>query len=161
MLYISRLTADSPYTITFSSDKFAITHRSTGKLVGQGSKVGNVSRLETYKDVAFFSNKHQAADFALWHSRLGHCSNNIVKLLQARQQIVACNNSIPSCVYEACQLGKSKKLPFCDSVNHALHVFDEIHCDLWGPAPIASWNNFKYYTLTLLMTIQGLFGIIH
>lgn len=39
--------------------------------------------------------------------------------------------------------GNQRSYLFC-FVNHGLHVFDEIHWYLWGPA-IVSWNNFKYY----------------
>lgn len=46
---------------------------------------------------------------------------------------------------ETCQFGKSKRLPSASSVNCVKHEFDLIHCDLWGPAPLSSWNKFRYY----------------
>ena len=46
---------------------------------------------------------------------------------------------------DACQYGKSHALPFNLSQNRASNVLDLIHTDLWGPAPVASHTNFKYY----------------
>lgn len=46
---------------------------------------------------------------------------------------------------EACQFGKLHLLPFKPSSSHAKEPLDLIHSDVWGPAPILSPSNFKYY----------------
>ena len=48
---------------------------------------------------------------------------------------------------EACQLGKSCKLPFSESVFQAIRPLERIHCDVWGPAPSVSVQGFKYYVV--------------
>jgi transposase InsO family protein len=36
-------------------------------------------------------------------------------------------------------------LPFSSSTSISENYFDLIHSDVWGPAPIDSYNNFKYF----------------
>lgn len=38
-------------------------------------------------------------------------------------------------------------LPFLHSLSYAKHPFDLIHTDLWGPAPVLSADDFRYYVL--------------
>ena len=47
----------------------------------------------------------------------------------------------------SCQLGKSCKLPFDKSNKISEFPLEKIHCDLWGPAPLNSTQNFRYYAL--------------
>ncbi|KAL1224684.1 Retrovirus-related Pol polyprotein from transposon RE2 [Cardamine amara subsp. amara] len=48
---------------------------------------------------------------------------------------------------EACQLGKSSRLPFSDSVYVASRPLERVHCDLWGPSPVVSVQGFRYYAV--------------
>ena len=50
-------------------------------------------------------------------------------------------------IYVSCQLDKNCKLPFSLSNKISDFPLDKIHCDLWGPAPIASNQGFRYYVL--------------
>lgn len=65
----------------------------------------------------------------------------------------SCNQTITSTenspFFDACQLGKSHLLPFTASSSHASKPLDLIHADIWGPAPVLSLSNFKYYVLFL------------
>ena len=44
-------------------------------------------------------------------------------------------------------MGKSCTLPFSLNNKVSSVPLAKIHCDLWGPAPMASVHNFKYYAL--------------
>ena len=48
-------------------------------------------------------------------------------------------------ICDSCQLGKLSRLPFSCSKNLSSSIFEKIHCDLWGPAPILSIGKFRYY----------------
>jgi len=48
---------------------------------------------------------------------------------------------------EACQFGKLHLLPFKSCSSHAKEPLELIQSDVWGPAPILSPFNFKYYVL--------------
>lgn len=42
-------------------------------------------------------------------------------------------------------MSKSSHLPFQLNNEISSVLLNKIHCDLWGPAPISSCQNFKYY----------------
>ena len=42
-------------------------------------------------------------------------------------------------------MGRSCKLPFQLRDKIESLRFQKVHCDLWGPAPVASFQNMKYY----------------
>ena len=44
-------------------------------------------------------------------------------------------------------MGKSCRLPFFPRENEIKIPFYNIHCDLWGLAPISSREKFCYYTI--------------
>lgn len=78
----------------------------------------------------------------IWHYKLGHPSSRILS-----QVLNQCNfrfNSLND-VCEACQFGKSKKLPFSKSLSHASSPFELVHTDLWGPSPLQSTLGHRYY----------------
>ena len=45
------------------------------------------------------------------------------------------------------QLGKSCKILFSPFNKISIVLLHKIHCDLWGPAPINSNQNFRFYAL--------------
>jgi hypothetical protein len=47
-------------------------------------------------------------------------------------------------IYDSCQLGKLSRLPFSSSKHLSYSIFEKIHCDLWGLAPILSIGKFRY-----------------
>ena len=47
------------------------------------------------------------------------------------------------------QMGKSCKLSFNISSNTTQFLIEKLYCDLWGPAPITSYQNFRYYAIII------------
>ena len=47
----------------------------------------------------------------------------------------------------SCQIGKSCKLYFKNNNKISKFPFQKIHCDFWGPHPIASNQGFRYYAI--------------
>jgi GAG-pre-integrase domain len=76
----------------------------------------------------------------LWHRRIGHLSNKILKYLF---DFLNLDNS--SC--EVCKLGKYTRLPFNLSICKSEKPFDLIHSDVWDPTPIESFNGYKYFII--------------
>lgn len=145
LLSISQLTAETHFDFKFTNYGFSTSHRFSRRVVAQGNKLGNAYVLKFSIQLAFFSNRQTSTTYHTWHSRHGQCSSQILKFLQAEKMLSVNGSSRTLNICEACQLVKSKRLPFTDSVNHSLQPFDRIHCDLWGPVPINSWNGFRYY----------------
>jgi histone deacetylase 1/2 len=55
-------------------------------------------------------------------------------------------NEKPWCIYP---LAKLHRLPFFYSTHHTSQPFEIVHCDLWVPCFIPSYDGFKYF-LTLV-----------
>ncbi|KAL2933012.1 Retrovirus-related Pol polyprotein from transposon RE1 [Bienertia sinuspersici] len=83
---------------------------------------------------------------SLLHARLGHVSPSIMRHLSST---LLDNKSNTVFHFEACLLGKHHKLPFSLSSSHALHSFDLVHIDLWGPYRTPSLSGATYF-LTIL-----------
>ena len=87
----------------------------------------------------------RSGDANLWHQRLGHPQGSVVPLLQKKRLINVIGSLKTTRLCDSCQLGKLSKLPFASSEHSSLDIFDKIHCDLWGPAPVLSLGKFKFY----------------
>lgn len=77
----------------------------------------------------------------LWHARLGHPSTRILKMLFPSLHVL--NKDVTFC--ESCILGKSTKLPFTSRTLYAPSILHTLHTDVWGPAPISSFDGFRFY----------------
>lgn len=75
----------------------------------------------------------------LLHWRFGHPSDQVLN------KLFSCN--LNSCKCDVCKLSKQTRLPFSLSSNISKNCFDLIHSDVWGPAPINSYNNFRYFVI--------------
>lgn len=75
---------------------------------------------------------------------LGSTFKNVAQVLSS------CNisfsfNKISRLVCDACQLGKSHKLPFPVSSTVYLKPLELVMSDLWGPSSSLSYKGFRYY----------------
>ncbi|MBW0463325.1 hypothetical protein O181_003040 [Austropuccinia psidii MF-1] len=73
---------------------------------------------------------------ALWHQRLGHPSNQNVKMLGLPSSPDPC---------EICLTGKSSFLPFSGIFDKAQHPLDCVHLDVVGPINPSSNTRLKYF----------------
>lgn len=85
-------------------------------------------------------NKKSLKDFNLWHSRLGHASNYVVKHIDCLS--LSNHNEI---MYYVCPLVKQTRIPFGNSNNESLDVFELIHIDIWGPYKELSLTGASYF----------------
>jgi hypothetical protein len=46
---------------------------------------------------------------------------------------------------DICRFSKQTRLLFTLSTSKTSQIFELVHSDVWGPAPITSYNNFRYY----------------
>lgn len=86
----------------------------------------------------------QSDPFNVWHNRLGHPSNSVVKSV-----MTICNvphaNKMNSSFCTSCCLGKIHNLSFPSSENDCKTPLQIVHTDLWGPASTPSINGYRYY----------------
>jgi GAG-pre-integrase domain len=74
----------------------------------------------------------------LWHQRLGHPSDHELSFL---------NLSLDSSSCDSCHYAKQHKLSFGERFEKANKLFDLVHSDIWGNAPVESRNGFKYFIM--------------
>jgi hypothetical protein len=79
-----------------------------------------------------------------WHRRLGHPALKIVRNVLSKHCLPVSSNK-PSQVCPACQQGKMHRLHFGSSPSVSTAPLSLLFIDVWGPAPILSKNNKRYY----------------
>ena len=55
--------------------------------------------------------------------------------------------SVDSDVCDVCQFSKQTHLPFINSFSIFIELLELVHFDLWGPAPVDSYDGYKYFVL--------------
>ncbi|MBW0555084.1 hypothetical protein O181_094799 [Austropuccinia psidii MF-1] len=111
-----------------SSDRFVIKQSNEEILFG---KISN--RLMTVQHEPI---KALISIGTLWNQRLGHPSNQVVKMLGLPSSPDPC---------EICLTGKSSLLPFSGSFDEVHHPLDCIHLDVVGPISPISNTGLKYF----------------
>ena len=141
------MTIDHPYNFEFSHDGFVIKNRETGRIVAAGNWCGDLYALQPNEGIALFSTRFQNASDDVWHQRLGHPHMQVINHLKKNKLIISKDNNKVGSLCTSCQLGKACCLPFVLSDNFCDEPIAKIHCDLWGPAPVLSFQRFRYYVI--------------
>jgi len=82
----------------------------------------------------------------LWHRHLGHPTPHILNLLIFSNKIVCTSrSSLAQC--QACPLGKSSRLSLRPTGHKTTMPLDLIFSDVWGPAPMFSFDGFRYFVI--------------
>lgn len=148
LLSVHQLTNDYPCYFVFRGSQFYLKDVKTNQILLSGT---NSNGLYTFKEpqvppvTALFSHRHRSADEQVWHRRLGHPNTQVLQHLRMNKFISVNKPTVSLC--DSCQISKSAKLPFYPSESRAVSPLGKIHCDLWGPAPIPSFQQFRYYVI--------------
>ncbi|CAH9138890.1 unnamed protein product, partial [Cuscuta epithymum] len=81
--------------------------------------------------------------FDLWHRRLGHPSDRVLKLVPVISGSSGRKVLNKTCV--ACPVAKKTRASFPISNNKASRIFELVHCDLWGPNKTPSSCDAIYF----------------
>ncbi|KAI0496462.1 hypothetical protein KFK09_022779 [Dendrobium nobile] len=145
LLSIHKLTSDNNCSILFDAHGFLIKDLSDNSILLRGC-----SRDGLYPVQTTYCSSPQALHSTVsscepWHARLGHPN---IRILQFLSSVVPTICTPPSSfICTSCNVAKSHKLPFNSSTSNVLQPFQLIHSDVWGPAPVSSFNGFRYYIL--------------
>lgn len=88
-----------------------------------------------------------AASHATWHHQLGHPSSKILHHVIQSQSLSTSSTFSKDFVCDSCSYNKSHKLPFDVSTLKSHKPLDLVYSDVWGPAPISSYDGFRYYVI--------------
>lgn len=146
LLSVSKYTSDFPCEFTFDSTSVHVKDKETSRVIARGRRHKDLYMLKDMCFQAFYSSRQQATSDGVWHQRLGHPHKEILQLL-AKNSLIVFNKRDSQLLCDACQLGKSFKLPFLYSETISNKPLERIHCDLWGPSPVTSSQGFRYYAI--------------
>uniref|UniRef100_A0A803PM38 Integrase catalytic domain-containing protein n=1 Tax=Cannabis sativa TaxID=3483 RepID=A0A803PM38_CANSA len=171
LLSISKLTSDNNVCVEFLSDLCFVKDKETGQVVLKGKLKDGLYQFDAPTSTTSMSSNRSIScptSFSglvvsavesnvtkpmanqllcsikdRWHRRLGHPSIRVLDTVLHKINVKNINSSLSFC--DACQLGKSHSLPFKVNPKRATAPLELVHTDIWGPSPIMSNTNFRYY----------------
>jgi hypothetical protein len=115
-------------------------------LVMKAKKVGNMFLLEgrTESDHATTISENDSDSVRLWHQRLGHMSEQGLKVLTDRKLLPSLKSlKLDFCKH--CIYGKQNRQKFKTGKHTSEGILDYIHSDVWGPSPTISYGGSSYF----------------
>lgn len=76
----------------------------------------------------------------LWHKRMGHA---LVEVLKRHAALSHLKYEDHECI--VCPLAKLTKLSFQPSISRSKDPFSLLHCDIWGPYRVPTYNNKRFF----------------
>uniref|UniRef100_A0A151UDP3 Retrovirus-related Pol polyprotein from transposon TNT 1-94 n=1 Tax=Cajanus cajan TaxID=3821 RepID=A0A151UDP3_CAJCA len=140
---------DLGYILTFSSTGCSVQDPRTGKIIGNGRKIGRMFELTTLHVPS--SNNLCAtstpSSIHLWHQGLGHTSLSKLRPLISMGSLGSIKEDKLDCT--ACQTTKQAALLFNDSISSSISPFDLVHSDVWGSAPTPTMGGCRYFVILI------------
>jgi hypothetical protein len=146
---VHRLTYDNNAFIEYHPNYFLIKDQVTKNILLRGECKGGLYPLKlpsTSSSSSTNKTTHAAIkpSSSKWHNRLGHPSSIVVHQVLSKNQISFIFKPNKSSVCDACQKGKSHRLPYPKSTSMSASSFELVFSDVWGPAPTSIGRN-NYY----------------
>ncbi|PKU74388.1 Retrovirus-related Pol polyprotein from transposon TNT 1-94 [Dendrobium catenatum] len=144
LLSVSKLTSDNSVSISFDANGFVIKDLQDQRPLLRGLLHNGLYqiRLQPEQPIALTARTNSTD---LWHARLGHPNKQLLSVLST--YIPTLKNVPISFICKSCNVAKSHKHFFNKSMSNSSSPFDLIHSDVWGPAPHASLDGFRYYVI--------------
>ena len=131
---------DEGHHTTFGDGAWKVTKGNL--IVARGKKRGSLYMIADEDMVAVTEAVNNST---MWHQRLGHMSEKGMKLMEAKGKLSSLKHvDVGAC--EHCILGKQKKVSFSKAGKTLkAEKLELVHTDVWGPAPVKSVGNSRYY----------------
>ncbi|XP_021771703.1 uncharacterized protein LOC110735827 [Chenopodium quinoa] len=142
LISVSKMIDDSHCFVRFTYSLCAIQDQHSGSLIGGGERIDGLCYFRRIPKVCAMTDL-KVSTFELWHRRMGHPSDRIIKLVPAIS-----TSSGSKSLNKACQVFPQAKLSrdsFPNSDSRASRIFELIHCDLWGSYKTSSTCNAHYF----------------
>ncbi|GJT21609.1 ribonuclease H-like domain-containing protein [Tanacetum coccineum] len=82
----------------------------------------------------------------VWHNRLGHPANQVLKLLKTSLNLSNIDHNSPC---EVSHKAKQTRDPFPISEHKSICLGELIHLDVWGPYRVISREGFRYFLIVV------------
>ena len=146
LLLVKTLTRDNPANVEFDDLGFSFKDRRTRKVILRCNDADDKLYPLPYTPPTHAHHALTAVSRDLWHQRLGHPAVDTLDWTLRPSVITPEPSSTGVC--QACQLGKSTRLPFNSSSHVSYFPFQLVHSDVWT-SPISSNSGYQYYLLLL------------
>ncbi|KAJ0808584.1 putative RNA-directed DNA polymerase [Helianthus annuus] len=148
LLSVQKFCHDNNVFFEFHASFFAVKDKFTRTTLLTGpSEHGLYSiRLPSIQPVSKVAFTAVRAPVHTWHQRLGHPHPQLLNSMLSKYCLPVLNKS-SSTPCNACHVGKSSKLSLSTSDFKSTSVLDLIYCDVWGPAPVTSYDGHRYFLL--------------
>lgn len=159
LLSISSLLKDKKYSINFTENSCSIQDKYLSRMIGRieihgglylftalGSITSKTVTRPMDHDLNLVSSTRVCRSSTIWHQRLGHPSPKRLNMLK---NTLLFHESLTDHVCHICPLAKQRRLTFPFNNHVCDHVFDLIHCDIWGPFKTPTHAGYSYF-LTLV-----------
>ncbi|XP_021725276.1 uncharacterized protein LOC110692547 [Chenopodium quinoa] len=123
------------------SASITLNHDQTGMLIGTGIRQDGLYYFGEVDSMQHVTANGANSSMELWHKRMGHPSENVVKLLPPVVDFKG--NLNKNC--EVCFRAKHLRDKFPSSDNRASRIFEKLHCDLWGAYRHPSSCGARYF----------------
>nr|GMC80237.1 Retrovirus-related Pol polyprotein from transposon TNT 1-94 [Ipomoea batatas] len=144
LISVSQLNDDMQSSVHFNSYMCAIQDQSR-EMIGTGVRRDGLYYFKGTDSVQHLTVNGVTTSFDLWHQRMGHPSEKVMKLLPSVGTAARSFNK--AC--EVCFRAKQPREKFPLSNNRVSRIFEKIHCDLWGPYRHQSSCGARYF-LTII-----------
>ncbi|GJX71737.1 ribonuclease H-like domain-containing protein [Tanacetum coccineum] len=136
LLLVHKLARDSKLFIGFDEYKCYIQDLHLKKTLGTGSQQGGLYFLDFKNQKNFIKCNHVISHSnTLWHYRLGHPFDQVLKALKHKIDVRGEGTTTPC---DVCHHAKQTREPFSISDHKTTNVGDVVHLDVWGPYKITS-----------------------
>lgn len=127
LISVSQLVRESNCILQFTHSMCVIQDRDSRMVIGAGEQRDGLY-LFRKAPVVMAMQVQRTGSMDLWHQRLGHASEKIVKLIP----LVSSSSKASNKACDVCHYAKQSRDPFPVSLNRSKEIFELIHCDLWG-----------------------------
>ncbi|GJS31762.1 putative RNA-directed DNA polymerase [Tanacetum coccineum] len=146
LLSVNKMIKDSKLHVGFNEYDCVIQDLKKEIVLGTGSESGGLYVFDV--DCKFpkvksnFSILCCHVSKCVWHKRLGHPSDQVLKVLKTSLKLTKPDHNDPC---DICHFSKQTREPFPLSDHTSESLGDLIHLDLWGPYRVTSREGYRYF----------------
>ncbi|KAK1422630.1 hypothetical protein QVD17_17916 [Tagetes erecta] len=141
LISVYKLARDNKLQVVFDEFKCLLQDLRTRKTLVTGNQVEGLYLCGSMlKPIKVCSSSYNGLN--LWHSRLGHPSDNALAVIKNSLGIKTQSELSPC---ETCHRAKQHRVPFPLSDHKSKNIGDLVHLDVWGPYKVQSCDGFKYF----------------
>ena len=141
LISVTQLIDDMHCFVQFASNMCVIQDRHSRKLIGTGERRDGLYYFRPPSTMQAISVDGSSSSLELWHQRLGHPSEKVVKSLPFLRN--SSDKLNKAC--DVCPRAKQTRDSFSLSDHKASRIFELVHCDLWGPYNTVSSCGARYF----------------